>query len=501
MSNERMRVGGSALVALIACVVACGDDDTTLPDASHSSVTDAGARDASARDGELGNVDWSDPIDVPRPDDPGGEEDLCTTGSAIGAGVMSGSLEGVAPVLTRTTTLDRFVGAVPAVLQGRSLPLPLRIALRDNGLLATSEAGFFDVGRDGAARFHLVRSEGIPPLVLPMALDDDSDQDIVSIGLVPLETPFDDDAGNLALAGPVLTVWEREADGRLERRTQLEMSHASFSVVFARTDYDRDGDEDLLTFDVRGTLIALRYDGAFVFTEVVLRAPEATLFGALAIVAEDRNGDGAVDVVVIGASSLLGEEGALKMEARVLLGDGAGRFDGPATVSEFSTFFEPLGLQFGDITGDGLSDLVVRAHNRPAPAVRVSQSIDALRFGEAVQVLESSNGFTLSDVDGDGALDIASYYEDRLTVLQARGELELEPVSFELPTHWLNAIAIEGASAEQPARLHALYHASCRPPCGESCELSCIFEACVDCIAHSDCGEGAACVEGECKRR
>jgi hypothetical protein len=98
-------------------------------------------------------------------------------------------------------------------------------------------------------------------------------------------------------------------------------------------------------------------------------------------------------------------------------------------------------------------------------------------------------------------LDIATYSEDTLTVLQARGGLEFEPTVFEVSTHWLSAIAVESATASDPARLHGLYHAQCSAPCDDDCELSCIFEACVACLAHSDCADGQSCVFGECTQR
>jgi hypothetical protein len=488
-------IGLGTLAAFVACNIACSADEPTLPNAAGSKGVDAATPDAALRDADFGNRNPSDATNVQPPESQGGpsREDPCETGAARGAGVMSGLLEGTTPVLTPTTTLDRFVGAGPAVLQGMSLPSPIRLALRDGGLLATSEAGFFDVGPDRAARFHIVRSAGVPPTVLPTDLDGDGDEDLLSITLM---LRVDRIEPNSSLMSPVLAVWEREADGRLERRTLLEAEHRGLEVVFALADYDGDDDDDLVTFDERGTLIALRNEGAFAFSEVVLRERETALFGALAIVAEDRNADGAADLVVVGES----ETSSPQLEARVLLNDGAGNFHAP-TVSALATYVEPMEPRFGDVTGDGFSDLVLLSNDDPEPTIRVAQSLDAGDFADFVQLMPVSYGVVLADVDGDGVLDIASYSPGTLTVLRARGGLEFDPITFELATDWLNAIAIEGGSAAQPARLHALYHATCRFACGEGCALGCFFEACLECLAHSACDEGKACVSGVCTAR
>ncbi len=477
--------GAAGALALLA---GCEDAAPALPDKTgpgSEAAIDAAVRDAAG----FGNIDLADRQEVKSPE-------LCVDGTAVGAGVMSGLLEGSAPRMTRGPTLDSFGGEVPDWLEGQALPVPSRLLLQGDTLIAVSDLGFFDVKADGA-QLHEVRFDLSPsPEVFPADLDADGDEDVVSISLVHVAVPIHD-------VGTLFTTWERTADGTLEQRASFNASDYGWPHMFVKRDVDGDGDDDFLHQSGPRAFLS---DGAFGFTEMLVGAPEepaVDAFGGVRVfLAEDRNADGAVDLVAYGLRWW-----PEQAPTSVWLNDGTGRFgtpevelppvdrNGPPTSDP--RVRDP---QFGDVTGDGLSDLVMLDHNETPPRVRIAQSLDAVRFDEAVLVKTPALGFTLADVDGDGMLDIASYFENTLTVHLARGGLEFETVTFELLTHWLNAIAIESATEDSPARLHGLYHATCAEPCDDDCN-SCIFDACIDCIAHSDCDEGEACERGECRPR
>jgi hypothetical protein len=462
--------GVNALIALIAC---SGDAPT---------LSDAATHDA--------DVDRADASTLPPP-----PVDLCEVGSTIGAGVMSGALEGGRPIMTPTATLDRFSSLVPALLQDMTLPVPNQLQLHTDGMLAVSKAGFFDVGKNGVARFQLVANKGESLTALAGDLDDDGDEDVVAVGVAV--QALDEDAGTSAPAA-ALTLFERVGNGQLRRRAHFQAAFiAGLGSAVVLADHDTDGDSDLLVFDIYGTPFALRNDGDFAFTETALREPSGEFFAVEALSAEDRNGDGAIDLAAVGSALELAMIGMAptRFEMRVYLNDGAGSFAAPV-ISVLSNETAPDSYAWGDVTGDGLADLVLLGQQ-----ISIAESLDATRLADAVELSVVAHGLTLGDADGDGVLDIAAYSNEGVDVLQVRSGLELESTRFDVPWQGLKAIAIEPASANQPAQLHALYHAGCRPACGADCELSCIFEACAECIAHSDCGEDEACVEGECRAR
>jgi hypothetical protein len=471
-----MKVG----CVLLALAAACSSDMPTLPERDRGRDGDADA--ATRSDADFGNVDLTDPENRPMlPVSQGGEAlDQCALGSTIGTGIMTGTLPGGSgvPALRTHATLDRFPGALPGVFKDVTLPVPTRLQLRRGGLIAISDNGFFDIDRNGSARFHLVNTFSTVQ-VLGTDLDADGDEDVITLSLNAGDAPME--------LEPFAVVWEREADGRLEQRGRFQTRADRNTLAATLADYDGDGDPDLVTADTEGGLHALRNDGDFELTRVALaiEATERTEAESVALFAEDRNRDGAIDMIALVNP---GE----RMQVRVYLNDGSGAFAAPV-VSHLSRA-RAMQASFGDVTGDGLSDLVVQNFS-----VDVARSIDAERF-DGSRLLGYGSGFTLADVDADTVLDVAMFSAEGLAVFLARDGLVPPRVTFDVASGGLNAIAIEGAT-DEPARLHALYHAFCHLPCDDRCSSSCIFEACIECVAHSDCSEGQACVDMLCISR
>lgn len=122
------------------------------------------------------------------------------------------------------------------------------------------------------------------------------------------------------------------------------------SFVLSPGDITGDGIPDIVTGDPASGLIAVHAgDGAGHLQPSV---PATSAFGALAAIgsAGDVDGNGTPDLVVIVADS---------GELAVLLGDGKGGFAPPVVVSDGWGEFDEI-APMGDVSGDGLPDLLVR---------------------------------------------------------------------------------------------------------------------------------------------
>lgn len=118
--------------------------------------------------------------------------------------------------------------------------------------------------------------------------------------------------------------------------------------------------------------------------------------GPVAQAVVDVNGDGYLDLVVARffASSL-----------SIYLGDGAGGFAAPTTVSLGST---PEAVVLGDLNGDGKLDVVAALMNINAVAIRMGDGTGG--FGAQTNIATGSGkeprALALGDLNGDGKLDI-----------------------------------------------------------------------------------------------
>lgn len=126
--------------------------------------------------------------------------------------------------------------------------------------------------------------------------------------------------------------------------------------------------------------------------------------GSRNVTVGDFNGDGNLDLATINQSN---------STLSINLGDGSGNFSAPITVSTGSGS-TPVGIASADLNGDGLSDLVVSASGKNYVEVFL---IDGSKHdGTLLNPVSYSTGsnpiyVTVSDVDGDGSLDILSANE------------------------------------------------------------------------------------------
>ena len=111
--------------------------------------------------------------------------------------------------------------------------------------------------------------------------------------------------------------------------------------------------------------------------------------------------------------------GAAAFDNLVYPGDGAGGYmpHGPGTTYETTA----SGLTIGDVTGDGLDDIIEQKVEGGAPQLRLTASTDWATFAPTVSVTPGGLGTELADIDGNGTLDIVTTIDERLFALVARG--------------------------------------------------------------------------------
>ncbi|MCA9691632.1 MAG: VCBS repeat-containing protein [Myxococcales bacterium] len=182
-------------------------------------------------------------------------------------------------------------------------------------------------------------------------------------------------------------------------------------------DLDRDGDLDALLLDASGApkyRVAVN-DGAGSWTIGRAHAIPGRFGGELRGAAlRDLDGDGRLDAAV-----------PLWDSVRLLRGDGAGGF---TPGERLAVGRDPFAVELGDLDGDGVLDLATISGAGPARGRDEYESGGAsawifrgqagLRFAAPVRVeISGARALALTDLNGDGALELAVHGAAGLTLL------------------------------------------------------------------------------------
>ncbi|MCP3978886.1 MAG: choice-of-anchor D domain-containing protein [bacterium] len=270
---------------------------------------------------------------------------------------------------------------------------------------------------DGTGRFvevyrHALETE--PGRLVVADLDRDGKQDLV----VPL-------AGQLFSPGEQIVLFEGVGDGNFEPAGTFDVGPVPLSVTVA--DVNEDGFDDLVVpGNGDDTVDVLLGDGAGGFDhapQIDLRRGSATgIFGSLAgfgprsVAAADLNGDGAIDLTVVGYLT----DGSVQLSNRsvvTLIGDGTGTF---VDVGEL-----PIGTLHSaviavDFNRDGAIDRATVGPNNESVTILLGDGLGGSELPGSIDV-----GFP-TDVgigyfDADAALDLVVTARDGVQLLKGDG--------------------------------------------------------------------------------
>jgi len=168
------------------------------------------------------------------------------------------------------------------------------------------------------------------------------------------------------------------------------------AVVVA--DVSNDGVPDILVANANGNSVSVLLgngDGTF-------KATETYSVGAFpyALAVADLNGDGKADIVVADDQG-----GNLGGGVSILINNGKGRFKPASNISGLSF---PDSVAVGDVTGDGIPDIVVGQNSGPGGTIQVipGNGDGTFRTAEALHVPADVAAIAVADLNHDGIPDI-----------------------------------------------------------------------------------------------
>ena len=205
----------------------------------------------------------------------------------------------------------------------------------------------------------------------------------------------------------VSTMRNESTPGNIQLAAKVDFEVADNPQAAATGDLDGDGRLDLVVAspgpnDGGAALTVLHNASSEEAIQFVRVTPDLTAgAGVFSVAVGDVDGDGKPDIVTanIAANSV----SVLRNSSRWGLLSFASKVDFPAGSSPFS-------VRLGDVDGDGKPDIVTTNVGEGSVAVlRNTSSLGTPRFAEAVKFATAANPepMALGDLDGDGKLDLA----------------------------------------------------------------------------------------------
>jgi len=322
---------------------------------------------------------------------------LMIVASGLCAGLLWAS-QGLSD-LVRRASVSR--ASVPAGAQPAPRPLANAMSGGDTSVGATARAR--PLGRVG------VTPPSMPPLSLeqprysmatPEFLSDPAAARAGSIAVGDVSGDGRDDLVFLSLRSAphprdqrmeIYAAYQR-GDGRLDAAVKVAESDHTLAYQLLIADLDRDGVGDIITATVNGVLV-LRSNANGTFTSSTAMAGDP---GDLIVTDVDR--DGHLDVLVDSSNT----------SATVVYGDGHGGIDSS------STFPLPASAvrTTGDVTGDGLDDLILATiYNRPLQEFRIYRALASGGYSAPVILsrpidANQTASLAVGDFNADGRGDL-----------------------------------------------------------------------------------------------
>jgi hypothetical protein len=203
---------------------------------------------------------------------------------------------------------------------------------------------------------------------------------------------------------------------------EVTVSPTPISVTLG--DVDGDGDLDILTANYSTNTANVRFnDGQGVFTA----PPTNTSVGSYAyyITLGDIDGDGDLDLLTANGSNTVS----------VRFNNGQGTFTAPSKNAELAVDLGPTSLALGDIDGDGDLDLLSSdsGSNKVSLCLNDGQGVFTPQASPAEPIVGSlPTSVVLSDLDGDGDLDLLTANAEEKGTVSIRLNNPLVPLPVEL---------------------------------------------------------------------
>ncbi|UOQ98716.1 FG-GAP-like repeat-containing protein [Hymenobacter sp. 5317J-9] len=295
------------------------------------------------------------------------------------------------PVQLSSLPARHAIGAAPSASLALTYSQPIDQASATSKLLLTSN---LRGKRSGAV------SGGTPLTYRPTAALLPGEELALSVlpGLL-------DQNGNTVLGNTARVLTFRAATGGTGRGALVAdapMTPPSQTRRYLAADFTGDNAVDLLTIsnpssgNNYGTLYRNNGQGGFT-TQLAFGSGEFNYLGQA-----DLDEDGDLDVV--GTNRMNGSPGIVQS----LINDGQGNFQVPAALAS-STWYNPVGYDLGDITGDGHIDLILRDDS----GLRVYPGTGRGGFAAPLPAIAIGttpiDGLRLADLDNDGDLDALTY--------------------------------------------------------------------------------------------